>query len=245
MPSFGLSWNCSFFQPRNFACVLSHLGHLHVANGDGVGTRPLPESTSAFDDTLQLFIAALRFYFISFQNFVMSSLTLSHPFSLAQFNKVSQSCSRFLPSVSLDHLPSLFSYGVNFLPFRVPRFHVLFENVPNSFLLEPSLFQQNFSIVANLFQHPKAIGQLNPVHLVHFVLTLFFRLSADVRLCSSFFEAQQPCSFFDVHSCFHETLCHIFPPRLHFSFLWPIVLETLRLSPQKNSFVMTCLSSGE
>ena len=54
----------------------------------------------------------------------------------------------------------------------LPGFHVLPENLLDFFLLEPLLFPDNFSLVADIFQLSEAAGLVNFGHLVHFTLTL-------------------------------------------------------------------------
>ena len=95
------------------------------------------------------------------------------PLSLAKLSNVPQPCSRFFPFVSLRWaIRRLFSDGLKFLPRGLPGFHVLFENLPDLFLLGPFLFQDNFSFVANLLQFLETIGQVNSGLPVYFVSTL-------------------------------------------------------------------------
>ena len=66
---------------------------------------------------------------------------------------------------ALGHVPGLFSGGLKFLLRGLPRFHVLFENVPDIFFLEPFLFQENFNFFAHPFEFSEAIGQFNILSL--------------------------------------------------------------------------------
>ena len=73
---------------------------------------------------------------------------------------------------ALGLVPRLFSDGLNVLLRWLPGLHVLFENLPDFFLLQPFLFQENFSFVAHLYQLSEAAGQVNSGLHVHFVLAL-------------------------------------------------------------------------
>ena len=131
---------------------------------------------------------------------------------------------------ALGQLPSLLSAGFN-LSFRgLPGFNVPFEFLPDFLLLEPFLFQDNFSFVASL----STLGSYRPSQSWSRWPLLFHTpslplVSTDLPFFGAFFVPMLPRSFplCDVQSCFMKCFCHVFPPRLFCCFLWSTALGNI------------------
>ena len=116
---------------------------------------------------LHVSVFLLLLSYCPFQTLAMSSLSLVHPFFLGEALQSVPVLCLFFPSciTALGHVPGLFSGGLKFLLRGLPRFHVLFENVPDIFFLEPFLLQENFNFFAHPFEFSEAIGQFNILSL--------------------------------------------------------------------------------
>ena len=87
---------------------------------------------------------SLTFYFLSFQNLVISSSCFDQPCSSAKVNIASQFCS--CCAAALVNLPGLFEHGIKCLLRGLSRFHVLFENIPDFFLLGAFFVSAEFQL---------------------------------------------------------------------------------------------------
>ena len=111
---------------------------------------------------------------LSFQNLVMPTSSLVHQCFSGQAHESVPVLFQILPFcvAALVHLPSLF----------FPRMESMFfpwaRKIPGAFrkysrFLPVVAFSVPTEVqLCRFFQQPKAVGQINPVHIIHFVLTL-------------------------------------------------------------------------
>ena len=163
-------------------------------------------------------------------------LVFSPPISLGQTQQSVPVLSLVLSfgGAALGQLPSLFSDGFN-VPFRwLRRLGVLSENLPDFFLLEPFLFQDDFCFFAHFYNSRRLSARsiLVPLStlLRHFYSS---RLCQHMFLaCPAFFGALlPPCiPFLDVQSCSMASFCDDFPPRHLFTLFGPQFLGAWTVS---------------